>query len=243
MDNFYSDEFPDFFKKPENFHLKSNLLISFPIGSAAWRGDIAQVKKLIALGVDIDCKGDMGRTPLHDAISAGHTEMAKLLIENHADVTINAELGGVALDLARLKGNQEIVDILEKIAPEQYFADANDIFEKYLLEEDFSTEQMNFNVPNIFGYLPLQVAVLRHAQDEVKIFLQAGANVDCQSCDGLNLTPLHLAIGIGDFSIMKILLKAGADTTLLTGFGYSSMDIAMRNGNQKIIFYLYSWLK
>jgi ankyrin repeat protein len=60
---------------------------SISILMAALYGDIKAVKEAIAAGADVNVKGDKtGWTPLHNAASEGHKEIAELLIAEGADV-------------------------------------------------------------------------------------------------------------------------------------------------------------
>ncbi len=52
----------------------------------------------------------------------------------------------------------------------------------------------------------------------------------------LTSLPLHYSIGIGDFDMMKLLLKLGADIYLESEMGYSPMDLAILMGDKRIIF-------
>ena len=80
---FYSDELPDFFSKPKNYHFKSKLNY-YPITQAAFLGETEVVSNLIKLGVDLDARGDLGRTALHEAVSNGYFDIVKLLVESGA---------------------------------------------------------------------------------------------------------------------------------------------------------------
>ena len=71
MIDFYSDDIPSFFDRPRNYHVRSPLLLTYPLNYAAARGDIASVRYVINMGVDVNSRGDMQETALHEAISAG----------------------------------------------------------------------------------------------------------------------------------------------------------------------------
>ena len=49
MGGFYSDELPDFFSKPKNYHFKSKLNY-YPITQAAFLGETEVVSNLIGWG-------------------------------------------------------------------------------------------------------------------------------------------------------------------------------------------------
>ncbi len=49
-----------------------------PLHDAAFIGDINEVKRLIAEGIDVNQKDFGGRTPLHMAASSGHRDIVRL---------------------------------------------------------------------------------------------------------------------------------------------------------------------
>ncbi|EPH5681667.1 ankyrin repeat domain-containing protein, partial [Escherichia coli] len=73
-------------------------------------------------------------------------------------------------------------------------------------------------------------------------FIQHGADINAKANNGFDFTPLHYSIGIGDFDMMKLLLKLGADIYLESEMGYSPMDLAILMGDKRIIFYLYGYI-
>ena len=61
---------------------------------AASRGDLAEVKRLLAEGVAVDAKDGQGRTALTSAALAGHGKVVEWLIKQKADVNLLAGKGG-----------------------------------------------------------------------------------------------------------------------------------------------------
>ena len=62
------------------------------IHNAVIFGNIQAVKQHLAAGTDVDMKGNLGETPLFRAFERQNIKMAKLLVDNGADV--NAKEGG-----------------------------------------------------------------------------------------------------------------------------------------------------
>jgi hypothetical protein len=97
----------------------------FALNRAAWACNFARVKRLVAAGHDVNQRTAEGTTPLMGAVSEGHAEMCRFLIEHGADVTVRLPRDGWGTDdwsllrLARKKGQTEIVQLLEQAgAPE-----------------------------------------------------------------------------------------------------------------------------
>ncbi|NOZ22025.1 MAG: ankyrin repeat domain-containing protein, partial [Planctomycetes bacterium] len=53
---------------------------------AAEAGNLAAVKELVAKGANVNCHGQQGLTPLHNAVYNGNVELAEFLIAKGADV-------------------------------------------------------------------------------------------------------------------------------------------------------------
>ncbi len=60
----------------------------------------------------IHAVSDYGSTPLHGATFYGHADFVRLLLEHGADKTIKNNFGKTALDIAKEKSNQAIIDLL-----------------------------------------------------------------------------------------------------------------------------------
>lgn len=59
-------------------------------------GDIKRVKELVASGVNINAQDEYGYSPLHAAVSYGHDELVKHLLDNGADIDLRDNDGDCA---------------------------------------------------------------------------------------------------------------------------------------------------
>ena len=90
------------------------------ICDAVQRGNIEAIKQHLASGTNVNLKNDGGSTPLIEASRKGHKEIAKLLIENGADVNCKLEYttdiesieGWTSLHVAAAKGHKVIAELL-----------------------------------------------------------------------------------------------------------------------------------
>ena len=241
MNNFYSSDLPVFFCRPKNYHFKSKLHSDYPINSAAFFGDIQRVKELINLGVDLNVQGDLGYTPLHHAVYQGHLEIVKILVKAGANIKLKTELGKSIFDLAKATNHDDISRWIISFSAVDTNLNLEDIL-NYYSRRYYYGERINLESVNESGESPLHIAVKRERLKEVSTLILAGANLDSFTDDGFEFTPLHYAVGKQNLSILKLLLNSGADFSLKSGMGYSIMDLAMIIGNNKIIFYLYSFM-
>lgn len=86
---------------------------------AARKGELADVKTLVACGAKVNAIGDMGSTPLHDAASKGHVEVVALLLANGADPTIKNEFGKTAADWAKAENHNDVLSLLQAHRPKR----------------------------------------------------------------------------------------------------------------------------
>lgn len=90
---------------------------------AAARGDVEEVKKLIAAGANVNsCDYDM-RTPLHLAASEGHLELVKLLVSSGATVNAADRFGNNALVDAMRGGKKAVSRFLVAQGAERDLSD------------------------------------------------------------------------------------------------------------------------
>ncbi|KAL2310040.1 hypothetical protein Nmel_006278 [Mimus melanotis] len=83
----------------------------------------------------------------------------------------------------------------------------------------------------------LHWAAINNRQELVKYYISKGAIVDQLGGD-LNSTPLHWAIRQGHLPMVILLLKCGADPSLIDGEGFSSIHLAVLFQHMPIIAYL-----
>ncbi|MGJ8745108.1 ankyrin repeat domain-containing protein [Polaribacter sp.] len=87
--------------------------LDMDIHAAVLTGNLEAVKQHIEAGTDINQKEAMsGSTPLMSAATFNKTEIAKVLINANADLTIKNNDGGTALHTAAFFGRIEIVQLL-----------------------------------------------------------------------------------------------------------------------------------
>ena len=73
-----------------------------PLIDASKRGDLSEVKKLLANGADANTRDTKGHTPLQCAVSSGNVEVAQALLVAGADVNACANDGYTALHAAAI---------------------------------------------------------------------------------------------------------------------------------------------
>ena len=82
--------------------------------TAVYYGQKEVAAWLLAEGHDIDACDDLGRTALYDAVNYGASEMVDWLLTRGADSRAKTQNGRTPLDLAREKGDQGILRLVEQ---------------------------------------------------------------------------------------------------------------------------------
>jgi len=83
---------------------------------ASANGEAAVANYLLSLGAGVNAETADGVTPLMCAAAWGNTEVAKLLLENHADPAKTDRSGATAADTAREKGEDSTADLIHSYA-------------------------------------------------------------------------------------------------------------------------------
>ncbi len=91
----------------------TNAMRVAPLHAAVAARQPAIVRALLAAGADANQPQQQGWRPLHAAAQNGDLESARLLLDHGADRTARADNNQTAADLAMLKGNAAMVELLE----------------------------------------------------------------------------------------------------------------------------------
>ncbi|MBN3289669.1 ZDH13 Palmitoyltransferase, partial [Polypterus senegalus] len=105
---------------------------------------------------------------------------------------------------------------------------------KELVEAGYDVRQ-----PDKENVTLLHWASINNRKELVKYYISKGAIIDQLGGD-LNSTPIHWAIRQGHLPMVILLMKYGADPTLLDGEGYSGLHLAVQFQHMPILAYLLS---
>jgi hypothetical protein len=153
-----------------------------PVYFALRNPDLMQ--RLIAKGADVNVSAYGGLTPLHQAASAGHLDVAKLLIDHGADLNARGSWGTILQTLVYRKG------------------DSGAEMVKLLLESGAKLQSFSF------GNTELHVAALQGSTDVARLLVERGADVNAVNEYGH--TPLYYAARHGHRKTAAALIAAGA---------------------------------
>ncbi|VDI08953.1 Hypothetical predicted protein [Mytilus galloprovincialis] len=180
-----------------------------PLIESAIRGNYDIVEFLI---VNVKCnvnKTDRkGNSPIHKASERGHTAVAKLLLENNADVSHCNNDKTSPLYVACKGGYKDTVELL--------------------LQNNADVNQCNED-----GRPPLYAACKGGHKDTVELLLQN--NADVNQCDKYGMPPLYVACGEGHNDTVELLLQNNADVNLCEEYGTPSLYVACEGGHKDTV--------
>lgn len=91
----------------------SNSTDALAICWASAQGDLHEMQRLVASGVNLEAADYDGRTGLHLAASEGQLEIVKFLIAKRVDVNPKDRWGGTPLADAKRHNHKKVIDFLE----------------------------------------------------------------------------------------------------------------------------------
>lgn len=181
------------------------------LSDAVFSCDVKRVKSLFEKGVDPNLREiDGDRWPLLGWASAGMCRDLKQ--------------GGRGSYKAEPRINKQVLQLL------QVFVDHN--ANVNTLGDDGWSPLMVAIGSVRFNYTPDKKARIAQQKRMVSFLIAAGADVNVQAKDGT--TPLILAVEIGEYDTVKMLLEAGADPGAKNKKNQTAADIAKKNGLSKI---------
>lgn len=160
------------------------------------------VKLLLDRGADANTKTHSAWSVLHTAVDAGRLDYVELLIDRGADITCRSKAGCNPLDIA----------VHEATSPEII---------SFLLEKGADP-----HAQNIEGYTALDWAAQSPRDFTCRLLLEQGVKVDTIPLCGYGSTPLNTAASMHHVEVVRLLIEAGADPTIVGSFGQSALDFA-----------------
>ncbi|XP_066307342.1 protein VAPYRIN-like [Miscanthus floridulus] len=198
-----------------------------PLHAAAARGDCGEVRRL---GPDALAARDReGRTVLHAAAAAGEAEAVAVLVDMGADTSAVDARGRTPLDVAREKGYQEVVDVLERWELVMTAARRGDLG----ILESLLSKRAGIRGRDQYGLTALHLAAIKGHCDAIALLAGSGCmDVECEDVEGHR--PLHLAVEGGHAEAVELLLDIGADVNARTRRGGTPLEMAEAMGYEAI---------
>ncbi|CAL4946753.1 unnamed protein product [Urochloa decumbens] len=197
------------------------------VHAAAARGDCGEVRRL---GPEALAARDReGRTVLHAAAAAGEAEAVAVLVDMGADTAATDARGRTPMDVAREKGYQEVVDVLERWELVMTAARRGDLPSL----ETLLGKRAGVRGRDQYGLTALHLAAIKGHCDAVALLAGSGCmDIECEDVEGHR--PLHLAVEGGHADAVELLLDMGADVNARTRRGATPLQMAEAMGYEAI---------
>lgn len=159
---------------------------------AAYHGNRDEVEALLSTGRstgDPNQRGPAGWTPLMLAVEGDHEEVAKVLLNSGAAVSMAMDEGFTALHFCAKRGNVSITKLLVKAGADVVA------------------------LTSAPGSTPLHVAAEAGRSEVMALLIEAGASLNYRT-PGEGETPLFTSCDNGQVEAVRVLVRAGADPLL-----------------------------
>lgn len=193
-------------EKGADINIENNQRTALYLACAGREADYDLARQIISAGANVNVQGYNGITPLHMAALYLDLKLAKLLIENGADVNINDKYNGPI-------GPSHITGSVLKAAVISWKNGDKAEMVKYLLENGAKLNRKDDN-----NNTELHHAVLKGDADLVRLLAKHGADIN--SVNKYNRTALYYAAKQGYGSVANELIEAGADKNSIVETNY-----------------------
>ncbi|KAJ5663271.1 hypothetical protein N7507_004002 [Penicillium longicatenatum] len=217
-------------------------ITSTPLWYAVFLGLVDVVQKFNVSKNEIDKRANSGFTALGIACYRGHLEIAKIMLQAGADMTIPTVDGSTPIFTAARNGHIEVVQLLINAGAD--FREPERTYGSTLLHAATDSGNINIvqllldygadaSVKNNAGVTALLTASWDGYLDIVSLLVSKQANID--AADRSGFSPLNAALAEGRLEIAKILLDNHANIEIATERGWTPLHFASRNGSLEIV--------
>ena len=181
---------------------------------------------------------------LHIAAVNGDEELAKIVIDNKADLNIKTATKGETPLLHAISNHQNVADLLIRSGGDVNLSDKNWIpltkaidYNKTECVRHLIEKEADLNMIDPKGWTPIKKAILKDNLDILRLLIDKGADVNLS--DG-NWTPLNLAVHLEKIECVRFLIEKGADLNMQDLKRWTPLQRAIFKNNLEILRLLIS---
>ena len=210
-----------------------------PLHMAAHCGYLDVAKVLVDLGAEVDARSGSGKTPLRLAAAEGFGNVTEFLLSKGADPNSQDCLASTPLHVAASLNRKSVVNALINRGADITIVDnrGNTPIHEALKRKDvallklvLSKNPTAVNDMHVIAFEPPLTAACKMQNLEVTEFLLGTANADPNVQNKDHFTPLALASLLENMKLLDLLIKHGADISLITPQFGSVLHLCAQEG-------------
>lgn len=222
----------------------NSMTIGAEIHEAAKKGELEEVKALVAKGEKVTIKDDHELTPLYYAAKLGHKNLCEFLITKGADVNEAPEPFYAPLYAAFNKRGNEGEETFKFLVEQG--SDFKIVVGGYTLLHNAALSCHDESQRNIAVFLiskGIDVNALGHndktplhmvgCKEICKLLLSKGADIEAK--DKTGRTPIFYASSNNKKEVCKLLLSKGVDVNAKDNKGQTPLSEAIKGSNKEIV--------
>ncbi|MEW6350864.1 MAG: ankyrin repeat domain-containing protein [Thermodesulfobacteriota bacterium] len=200
------------------------------LSDAAMDGNVAEVRRLLDLGADVNERSHSGLTALIWAAWRGRLEVTSLLLKRGAHIHVQSVHGFTALNRAARDGHLEVVRLLLDLGA--------GVDQRVLSAALGNAERKGAeDVVKLLGERATRQSLTEAAEhgevEQVRRLILASDHVKRQVRE--DSSTLFAAVEFGHASVLRVLIEHGADPNARDVFGEPILVFAGRSGESEIV--------
>jgi ankyrin repeat protein len=202
----------------------------------ATTGNTDILRILLETGIPIDQRNNALETPLIVATSHNKPEIVRMLLENGADVNAKRENGSTALLFACVLGKEELVQLLIERGADVNITN-NNLDTPLMVATDGGFDRIcemliRYGADTRLGRKNGATALhISAGKGDIRIVRLLLDKIPVNIVNNDNETPLLVALARNQLEIVKMLLEAGASPEIVSNYGVTAYDLAIRDKN------------